>query len=711
MHHTAFRRAPLALGICLALPLAAAVNAAPKPAVADDKMESVLVRGERIKQELEAEQALTPGSVTVVDGADLTQRNVVSLADMLRYVPGMWAASGVAGDSTFLSSRGSNLDATNYDGNGIKLLQDGLPVTTADGNNHNRDIDPLSASYIIVAHGANALTYGASTLGGAIDFITPTARDTPSQLLFNGGSNGQLQGRATVGTVDGAFDGLITLEARRYDGYRDHQQQERESIYANAGWQFSDAVQTRLYLTYIDNDQELPGALTRDEWRSDPEQAQATARTGNFQLNVETWRIANKTTWDINENSSLSVGLSYEEQKLYHPIVDKVMVDFDGPGPLTPVEVFSLLINTEQDNYGTAVRYNLHLGEHELLAGLNYSETTVKGGNYRNDGGRRNGLSTHIDNAADSLELFAVDRWQFAPQWTLMYGAQGVFASRDVRNIDVPSGSVTNPNADFHSVNPRAGLTYQVTPDIELFANLSRLYEAPTNFELQDDVANNASGGNHTLDAMHGTVLEVGTRGKQALGDVNQWHWDVALYYAQLHDEILSVDDPAAPGTSLSKNVDDTIHAGIEALIGASFALDAGGTQRIEPLINVTINDFSFDNDAVYGNNELPAAPGYAIKGEILYRNANGFFAGPTFDIVDKRYADFNNTYEVASYTLLGLRTGFARDSWEVFGEIRNLTDKKYISLFSVKDVAAPNAAILTPGEPRSAYVGVKLKF
>src|SRR5690606_32729926 len=108
-----------------------------------------------------------PGAVTIVDNDALYQRNVSSLADMLRYVPGIWAVSNSGTDSMFFSSRGSNLDATNYDMNGIKLLQDGLPVTTADGNNHNRIIDPLSSHYASVARGANALTYGASTLGGA----------------------------------------------------------------------------------------------------------------------------------------------------------------------------------------------------------------------------------------------------------------------------------------------------------------------------------------------------------------------------------------------------------------------------------------------------------------------------------------------------------------------------------------------------------------
>ncbi len=682
---------------CFLKPLALAISAISfslSVSAEDTKLNTVVVRAQRIEQELLAEQAATPGSVTVVDGEELFQRNVSSLADMLRYVPGVWVANGATADSTFFSSRGSNLDATNYDGNGIKLMQDGLPVTTADGNNHNRDIDPLSARYAIVAHGANALTYGASTLGGAIDFITPTARDSaPLEIFLNTGSHGQVQGRITAGAVAGRFDGLITAEAKRWDGYRAHHEQEREGLYANTGWQFSDAVNTRLYLTYIDNHQELPGALTRDEWRDDPEQAQAAAVTGNYQLNVKTWRIANKTIWDIDSNSSLSVGFSFEDQQLYHPIVHS--------------PYFSLLIDTTQRNGGASVRYNLHLDEHDFLTGFNYGQSEVEGGNYTHEHGHRKNLTTRVDNDADSLELFIVDRWQFAPKWTVVYGAQSVSANREVRNVAMANGAVRNPRGDYASINPRAGLIHQLTPAIELFANISRLYEAPTNYELEDD----ARGNEEALKAMHGTVVEAGTRGVQPLGKFNQWHWDIALYYAKLHDEILSKDDPDAPGTSLSTNVDDTFHTGIETLIGASFALDAAGNHRLEPLVNVTLNRFKFNNDSTYDNNDLPAAPKYAVKGELLYRNTQGYFAGPTYDVVGKRYADFSNTYQIDSYTLLGFRIGLVRERWEAYGELRNLTDKKYISVFSVKDQAGPNDAILTPGEPRSMYVGMRMKF
>ena len=125
------------------------------------------------RADAQAELRLTPGGVSLVDLDNVKEGHVASLADMLRYVPGVWANSSAGGEELFLSSRGSNLDSIDYDKNGVKLLQDGLPITSADGNNHNRFVDPLSAQYAVVARGANAMKYGASTLGVSRAAISP----------------------------------------------------------------------------------------------------------------------------------------------------------------------------------------------------------------------------------------------------------------------------------------------------------------------------------------------------------------------------------------------------------------------------------------------------------------------------------------------------------------------------------------------------------
>ncbi len=663
--------------------------------------------GEAILQAIEAQQALTPGALRVVDGAEFYSRSTTNLADMLRYVPGVWSESASGSDEVFFSSRGSNLDATDYDNNGIKMLQDGLPVTTADGNNHNRIIDPLSARFATVAPGANALAYGASTLGGAIDFTSPTARTSaPLSLYLNGGSNGLVNGQVSAGVVSGALDGLATLEDKSYDGYRDHTSQERAGAYLNGGWSSSDSSLTRVWATFVENKQQLAGALSRQQMAEDPDQANAAALTGDFKKNVRTARIAGKSTWQLNENSSFAVGLSAETQSLYHPIVD-VRVDFDGPGPMTPVQVFSLLVDTDHRDLGSTLRYDLHAGKHELQLGANYGDGSVNGGNYRNEGGERNGLMQHVHNASSSLETFAVDHWRLAPQWTLVYGTQYVDSRREARTTDAATGAVVDPRGSYSSFNPRLGVIYALSGQGELFASVSRTYEPPTTFELADDVRGN----DEALAAMHGTVYEIGARSSRGAGRGTSWHWNVSAYYAQIRDEILSVDDPSAPGTALTTNIDKTIHAGLEGLIGASVALDGQGRRRLDPLLTLTWNDFKFAADPHYGDNRLPAAPTYAVRAELLYRDSSGIYAGPTADLIGSRFADFSNTYRVQAYELLGLRTGFQGKRWEVYLEVRNLLDRDYVSTLTVLDTAAPNSQVLNPGAPRSAYLGLRLQL
>ena len=672
---------------------------------------TIVVRGTRAES-IRAAQAQVPGSVYAVDGQSLRERAVNDLADALRYVPGVMAGSNAGGDDMVLSIRGSNLNSLSYDNSGVALFQDGLPVTTADGNNHNRMLDPLIARDVIVANGINALTYGASDLGGAIDFISRTARNAnPSEAFLSGGSHGQSEAGFSAGGISGAFDGMVTLDAKHFDGYRDHSRQNRDSLYANGGWQPSDTFGLRVFATHIDNRQRLPGALTRAQFDTDPWQANPSYAAGNHQLNVRTDRLAAKGTWDIDADSRLEFGASYERQRLFHPIVD-VFVPA-GPDPDAPLlDVFSLLVNTDQRTSGGMLRYHLHTGQHDLLAGLDVADTTDRGGNYANDAGHRGELQDRVDKLARSTRVFVMDRWQFAPSWRLVYGVQGVSTRLDDRQIDgVNDGNLQprNQKNRFSSFNPRIGLIHALTPASEAYASVGRLYQSPSNFDL--DNARNELGPHADLEAMHGTAYEAGLRGTRAPSAAGpRWDWKVSAYYERIRDEIFSIDDPNAPGVSLTSNIPRTIHAGIEALLRASFPL-GDGRGRIEPLVSFTWNDFHFDRDPAYASNRLPSAPRYAMHGEVMVRSASGFYAGPTFDTAGPRYADFANSYRVGGYALAGLRAGLQRGRWEWFAEIDNVFDRRYPVTVEALNQASADDPVLNPGAPRSVYAGVRLHY
>ena len=210
---------------------------------------------------------------------------------------------------------------------------------------------------------------------------------------------------------------------------------------------------------------------------------------------------------------------------------------------------------------------------------------------------------------------------------------------------------------------------------------------------------------------MTGTTVEFGTRGEINPYEHQSFQWDLVGYYSLIDDEILSVEDPSAPGTAITGNADNTIHAGLELTVASAIHFGTQHQHSIEPALSFTWNQFTFDDDSLYDDNDLPGVPETAIRAELIYRHQSGFFAGPTLDVIGRSYADFTNSYQVDSYTLVGARGGWSSDRWSGFIEIRNLLDENYIAGTSIRSDAADGDAILNPGEPLSVYAGLKVNF
>ncbi|MBC7925412.1 MAG: type VI secretion system contractile sheath large subunit, partial [Bryobacteraceae bacterium] len=117
----------------------------------------------------------TPGGVAVVPAAQFKNSPANTYKDILGWVPGVVTQNRWGPDGR-LSIRGSGL-SRNYGNRGINMFMDGVPINTADGLFDLFEIDPSAYQYVEVYKGANALRYGGNSLGGAINFVTPTGRE------------------------------------------------------------------------------------------------------------------------------------------------------------------------------------------------------------------------------------------------------------------------------------------------------------------------------------------------------------------------------------------------------------------------------------------------------------------------------------------------------------------------------------------------------
>jgi len=635
----------------------------------------------------------TPGGVSLVSAEAFEDLYALNARDMLREVPGVFAQQRFA-EEVRLSIRGSGLSRSNHL-RGILLLQDGVPINLPDGFGDFQELDPLAVRYLEVYKGANGLRYGSSTLGGAVNLVTPTGLTAtqPVRVRLEGGSFETYREHVAISRASGPWDMYAAVTANQAGGFREQSRTDNRRINGNLGYQFSGDVQTRFYLNLNDINQQLPGTLDFETAMRAPRTAVPTAKLFDTGRDVDSIRLANKTRFDL-EQGHLETGAYYFHKKLYHPVTG-VLVDQNG-------DFFGGFVHWDTSQQWATRRNDLAIGI-RAGAGINRARLFV------NDGGQRGSLLADGDEEATELSLYAEHRLWFGSDLALISSLQGVHAERDFRDRRNPSESAQQ---DFSGVNPKLGVLWQLRPEAQVFANLSRSFEPPIFSDLNQTSAvgscdGTGVGGFADLDAQRAWTAELGTRGEHG-----RWQWDVAIYRAQLRDEMLQKACSAT--VAIQFNADRTIHQGLEAGLEVQlFEGLWGGGDTLSLRQAYTYADFHFDNDAEYGDNRLAGQPQHYYQASLRYQHPSGWFFSPNVErALSSTMVDYANTRAVPGYTVWGLSTGIdLRHGVSLFVEARNLGDERYISSVSATTdfSTAGNRNIFYPGEGRAIYGGLRV--
>jgi iron complex outermembrane recepter protein len=683
--HASFKMTTLSTGLLLAFaPLA-------QPVFANPALSSVEVQAQREALSAASVQVArekldqTAGGTAVVDAESFEAGKAVTIKDMLDFTPGVFAQSRV-NEEARLSIRGSGLSRT-FHMRGIRLLQDGIPINLADGGSDFQDIDPLALQHVEVYKGANALQYGAASLGGAINFVTPTGYTTPNSVLrLDAGSNEFARAQFKTGDVVGDLDYFASLSQLRSDGFRQFSGQKNTRLNANVGLKINPQLETRFYVIHGDMNQELPGNLTKAQLQADPTQANALSAGTNSQRDFLITRIANKTTWISPAGVEYNAGVYAVDKNLYHPLS------------------FGLIDQQTRDvgTFGNRIAQGKLWGlRHDTTLGYNLVHGVTEARIFNHVRGDRISLRSYEDQKAHNMELYGESRLHLTDSLQWINGLQWTHAKRtaDDQFLIDGDGSYQRRYAQF---SPKTGLLWQASEAVQVYGNVSRAFEPPTFSETSPTRA---------LEAQESTTFEVGTRGV-----ASGIRWDISAYYSQLNNEFVSYQlNPLVPGLSAILNADDTVHQGVEVGLAGPFAHDvmlAGDTLNWQ--LAYTFGRFRFDQDRVYGNAAIPGIPEQYVRAKLDYSNTLGWTLSPNIEYVPQGYfVDLANTLSSDPYLLLGLNASYKfSDTLRLFVDARNLTDKVYAATTGViVNANGTDSPQFAPGEGRSVYAGVEIRF
>jgi iron complex outermembrane receptor protein len=635
-----------------------------------------------------------PGSVAMVDGAEIRATRQANLKDVLQFVPGVYVQPRFgAADESQISIRGSGL-RNNFHARGVNLLVNGMPYRNADGFTDFESLELLTTEAIEVYKGGNALRYGGSTLGGAINLDTKTGHSaSPVSLFAQGGSFGFYKTQLESGASRGNSNYYASYARTSMDGYRQWSAQQRDRVNLHGGYRFSPNTDARVFYFFANVKEDLPGALTRAVFESDPRAADPGNVSGRWGRDYILHHVGLQLRTQISPTQRLEISPYTQYRDIDHPI-------------------FQVISQLSHD-YGAEIRYEntADLGSlsNRFTIGFQPAYESLLNHQYVNEAGEHGALTKDQHDRVKTFAVYMEDVLSLTPRLSAVLGIRGERATRETEDFFLSNGDQSDKRV-YKPVSPKVGLLYSFAPDgAQLFANASRSFEPPLLLELNSL----AVPGFIALEGQSAWQYEVGARGR-AIGLA----WDLSAYDIELRNEILNINVQPFPGAPFTvptyRNAPKTRHKGLE--LGFSYQLPGALFVRGDVADHVslrtsyTLARYTYVDDSTYQDNDIPGAPHQALATEIKYTHPVGFSLAPNIEWIPQSYfLDSQNTVKNDGWTNVSLRAELATSfGMNLFAAGQNLTNRRFSQSVQVDNAAGK---WFEPADGRSFYAGLRWTY
>lgn len=234
----------------------------------------------------------TDNVLTSVDrlGGDVAQdADVDNVFELVGQMPGIQVTDFNQGTTSGkFSLRGFNGEGTI---NAVKLLVDGIPSNSNDGNMPYIDmVFPLNIATIEVVRGTSDPRHGLHAIAGSADIVTRSG-GTYLDARASFGSYANYEGQLVAGLERGAISQNYQIAYRSSGGYRDHGKADRLSLSGKWSIKLGEDIKLGAIARYYDANAQEPGYLTFADSRANPRITNAYNASDGDTRNIQQYAL------------------------------------------------------------------------------------------------------------------------------------------------------------------------------------------------------------------------------------------------------------------------------------------------------------------------------------------------------------------------------------------------------------------------------------
>tara|TARA_B100001173_G_scaffold49403_1_gene40096 strand:- start:822 stop:2825 length:2004 start_codon:yes stop_codon:yes gene_type:complete len=639
-------------------------------------LENVIVKSTKINSTIQQ----TPLSVTLKSFREEKNYNSQSsFADFVKNTPGVFTTSANNFSQDLrISIRGFGARSA-FGIRGVKLIVDGIPETTPDGQSQLDNLPLGLVSNVEILRGPNANLYGNSS-GGVISINTLS---NPSEDYYRySGVFGAYQYQSIQKTriFDWKTSNLIFhYDKRRSNGYRD-QSGYKSSI---LNLKYINDLDEKNKIVWQINYTDSPYAYDSGGLKlSDVNEDRRQARKNNIDYDTyeKVKQIKTGISWNYktNENSYFDSYFFYQNRDF----LSKLPFNFGG------------IISLERNYFGVGTKFTKNINHENrnrtLVLGIDHLNQSDDRQRFKNDFGIQG------ENTLDQIEKFKTTGLYLVNQASYSSGLNVRYGIRyDINNIGVDSSNMVN----LDKLNPSLGLSYSINSTDNIFFSYGTSFETPTLNELSNNP--DGSGFNNDLKSNNSSNYEIGWR-KSFLNIIVE----AVAYITNSDNEILPYELEQFPGKNFYRNVGSTMRRGLE--LNSQIFFKEGRLNLSYTLSNNQFKNFVIDGRNL-SDNLIPGIPSQMLDLEMIFNLTRKRTLILTNRLIGERYADNLNETLIGSYNIFNIKYSkkVFRNS-EFFLGANNIFNQEYYDNIRIN---AFGKRYYEPAPKRNFYFGINFSF